>query len=317
MRVPTTCQIPAEVDCETGRPASALRVGHAALAGAMHVAGHMLGGPRIFQEISYRADGTLRYMVWRHPNCDYLYGEIWTKVNAAESASVVVTAGNGDPVTWTPYGVGEELVTWRVPWHAADSGWCEVTIVPSDTEIGMVMFADWPRSELGAGDHRCTTDDDTYPRIGLREGMPIAEADDGSVKGVLDLINDCWDDQRQPAVTWCNPDGVVISAKSADNPFGNGGDLYWVHQARQREAGDTTREIKAFVYAARSGSAEYSLILSTATDSHELSGLTNGSAAWQTVSAVDCACGSEDKLKFSGYVDQDYVTVYAITIGEV
>ena len=328
--VPRDLQIPASADCRTGRPASSLSLAHPSAAGVLHVGSRMLSGPRIFQcghTYDTTATGTHRWKVWRHPNARFLYFEIDAYVTSDQTSGIVLTAGTGASVTVPIYSVsgGTNYLGVRVTWHANDTGWNTVTAVLTDVYVRRITAFDWPRTEIAAADHGPLIPDLAHPRISLREGDPIADATDGSVRSVLVGLQQAWDDCRRVAATWSSLAPVAFTKAAPDwqNPFGQDNDFTWRHKARSEYRDDDGNDYYAWIWAAVSGGATYSLKFEAVgaglgTDSATLTGLTTAGVTERKVGPVAVDALLDADLAVYGQITAGAgnISIYSVTIGE-
>jgi hypothetical protein len=314
--VPSLLTLPASADCRTGRPASSLRVGHAAAAGVTHVGGHMLGGMRVLQAASsgtIAASGTYRWKIPRHPNALGLYMECRVR-GISQAAQLVATAGTGTPVSGTVVGAGDCVVLLPL-WDEGDKGWCDLTLYCDACTVEMIAAFDFPRTALEDDEHAVLIRDLTHPRIGLREEDAIAQATHGSVRGILVALAHAWDDGMRQAVAWSglHPCGVETTSDEFVEVF----DSTWRHQARLRTA-EKVRVYHVGAVAWVTGGATYELKFSSdnpegGADSTVLDGKTNDTAAWQ-VSTLDIDTNVAATLTFEARISEGAGTVYITSI---
>ncbi len=289
----------------------------------------MLGGPKILQAgTDYEsANGTHRWRVWRTPNADFLYFEIQAAITSNQNSQLVLTAGTGDSVTMdlTGYAISYRRLVVRVPWNANDTGWQTVTMVCTDVGIRSVGAYDWPRTAIEAADHGPLIRDLTYPRISLREGDPIADATDGSVRSVLVGLQQAWDDHRRVAGTWSSITGITFTKTAPDwgNPFGMAQTWQWRHRARAEFREDDSNEYLAWVWASVSGGATYSLRFEAdndeiSGDSVDLTGLTGSSITMREIGPVTVDAIGYGGLTITGQITagSGNITIHGVTIGE-
>lgn len=284
---------------KVAQPTSSLSIGIPAVNGTNHLLGHCLGGPRILQNCQGPASAnggtvTYRFKSYRHPNCDYVAVFVFVSATISQGTSTIqVQAGTGTAKTRTyvPGDYSTIDVPFIVPWHSSDSGDAQITVTcAANINVASISAFDLPRLHIESTDTRLSTHDDTHTRIGVEEGNYLAESDTCGPHGMVQRIEDAWDEYQPQIVAWSEDCGSTTNAfttTSASYVNILGGTVgAFQHRARQKKSGTTTATSRWHIYSwCESGtSTEYQLRVTSSTGGSavESAALSNTTGSWQT-----------------------------------